>query len=96
MSKLILSSEQRNERASINENLTKNYGEFGWSDETLKERKSSSSLQTSVIDSFKSFSQTCSSSVVVLRIGDDDPNDPPAVQGECLLLRLSFVISYFS
>jgi hypothetical protein len=36
----------------------------------------------SVLDSFKSFSETHASSPVVVGIGDDDPDDQPAVQEE--------------
>jgi hypothetical protein len=52
---------------------------FALCDDAVKDRESPLSLQTSVIDSWKSFWQTYSYPPVVLRVGDDDPNEPPAI-----------------
>jgi hypothetical protein len=48
--------------------------------EILKEKKSSLSRQTSVLDFFTSSSGTRASPPVLLDIGDDDPDDPPTLQ----------------
>jgi hypothetical protein len=40
------------------------------------------SRQTSVLDFFKSSSGTHESPLVLLDIGDDDPDDPPTVKEE--------------
>ena len=50
--------------------------------EILNEKWRSLSCQTSVLDFFRSFSETRASPPVLFDIGGDDPDDPPAVQEE--------------
>jgi hypothetical protein len=51
-------------------------------EEVLKEKKRSLSRQSSVLDFFKSHSETHASPLVLLDIRGDDPNDPCTVKEE--------------
>ena len=51
-------------------------------EEIRKEKKMHLSLQTSVLHFFKSSSGTRASSPILLGIGGDDSDDPPAFQEE--------------
>ena len=64
------------------------------SEEILKEKSRSLSLLTPVLDFFKPSSGTGTYPAILLGIGYDDPDDPPAVQEESLLLKLSFVCRF--
>jgi hypothetical protein len=48
-----------------------------------------------VLDFFKPFSGTGTYPAVLLGIGYDDPDDPPAVQEESLLLKLFLFVDSF-
>jgi hypothetical protein len=47
-----------------------------------------------MLDFFKPSSCTGIYPAVLLGFGNDDPDDPPAVQEELLLLKLSFVCRF--
>ena len=55
---------------------------FACYEKIMKEKKTSLPRQTSALDFFKSSSWTYASPPVLLDIGDDDPDDQPAVQEE--------------
>jgi hypothetical protein len=68
----------------------------GICEEILKEKKMSVCCQTSLLCFFNTFPGTCASPPVLLDIGDDDPDDPPAVQDEVpCVLQLKFVRLHF-
>ena len=75
-------------------NSSKRNHKYTCSEEILKEKRRSLSRLTSVLDFFKPSSGTGTYPFVLLGIGYDDPDDPPAVQKESLLLKLSFVCRF--
>jgi hypothetical protein len=55
-------------------------------EEILEEKKRSLSLQTGALDSLKSTSGTCVSPPVLLDTANEDPDDLPTVNSQCLFL----------
>ena len=80
------------ERAVSNSSIRNH--KYTCSEEILKEKRRSLSRLTSMLDFFKPSSGTGIYPAVLLGIGYDDPDAPPPVQKESLLLRLSFVDSF--
>jgi hypothetical protein len=63
-------------------------------EEILREKKSYLSRHNSKLNFLKPSSGTRTSPPVILVGEDDDPDDPTAVQEECLLLKLSLVCHF--
>lgn len=62
--------------------------------EILKEKKSSLSLQASVLDIFKSSSGSRASPSMLLDTEDDDPHEPPQLKRDYLLYELSLLTNF--
>ena len=72
---------------------TRNH-KYTCSEEILQEKRRPLSRLTPMLDFFKPFSGTGTCPSILLGIEYDDPDDPPSVQEESLLLKISFVCRF--